>query len=354
MPSSKSIMEILNYAVIKYISGYLNVESVNFGDEDIFLTVEDGSIREIEPSSPPHFFALDGSSRSFISGKGIVSFGSVVVSSSSTSIFGVYPSIDGERELNLDDPFVAVAPSLVEGSKIDPYLFSNSYISAYSITGDPFSSKDGFETVEGELRSVLETKALSLLKGKGYVLVDGPLFPSYLMFTSRFKERLNSERQKVIDENYIGIVKRIDKSRVLIDAMSRSGKLRNETFLSDESLILHTLRFNLSPPYRTMVIGPLLKGEDKRKIYVYYLIKPFHKYFPKFSILRIEMVKDDEKVLSWLASLEFTREGIPTVLALADYKAKRISEALYRYIVSTLERIGIQSSFFSRLTVMET
>ncbi|ARM75652.1 DNA double-strand break repair nuclease NurA [Acidianus manzaensis] len=359
MPSQQNIMEILNDVIVKYISNYLSYTY----DNNSSRVNEDNFIKEVnvKPVSQEKIYAVDGSSRSFVSGKGIISVSSVVISSNYIPIYGVYPSLDGERELELREPFIAVASSIYETAKLDPYLFSNEYISSISITGEPFNSLEDMDIIEGEIRSILETKALKLIKGKGKIIVDGPLFPSYLYFSSKFKEKLLLERKNILDENFIGIVKRVDKSRVLINTLDKdlknkiykNFKIDIDSFLSDESFILSLLRFNYSPPYKILRIGPIIKEILNTNVYMNYLIIPFHSYVPKFSILRIETLSDNDDIINLISSLSITKDGIPSILALADSKAKKISLALYRYIVSIAERIGIQSSFYSRLSVME-
>ncbi len=362
MQSQQNIMEILNNVVVKYVSKYLTIASVDeyldngspstFEGEDVLFEVHPHKINQ-------EFYAVDGSSRSFISGKGIISVSSVAISSSLVPIYGVYPSLDGEKELELKEPFIAVASSMQENSKIDPYLYFGPYVSPISITGDPFYSTEGFEVIEGEIRSVLETRALSLVKGKGKVIVDGPLFPSYLYLTSKFKKKILEEREKIIDKEFIGIVKRLDKSRSLIDSIDNKTRsliyqkyrIDPKVFLSDESFILHLVRFNYSPPYKILALGPFLKKIcEKINVYLYYLIIPFHPYVSKFSILRIESLSKDPSILGAIASMGITKDGIPPLLALADFKAKKTSLALYRYVVSIVEKLGIQASFYSRLS----
>lgn len=360
MPSQQNIMEILNDIIIKYISYYL---SYPYHDSFPHFANEDSFVKEVKENYKPEgeVYAVDGSSRSFVSGKGIISVSAVAISSSSIPIYGVYPSLDGERELELKEPFIAIASSMHETSKIDPYLFSNEYVTTISITGEPFNSLDDFEKIEGEIRSILETKALRLVKDKGRVLVDGPLFPSYLYFPSKLKERLLKERKDSINENFIGIVKRVDKSRVLINSLDeelkeyiwQKYKVNVNSFLSDEAFLLSLVRFSYSQPYKTLRVGPIIKDVQGTKVYMYYLIIPFHRYVPKFSILRIETVSSREDVIDFVASLSITKDGIPSILALADSKAKKISLALYKYIISIGERIGLQPSFYSRLSVIE-
>ncbi|AWR97009.1 hypothetical protein DFR86_05165 [Acidianus sulfidivorans JP7] len=359
MPSQQNIMEILNDVVIKYISSYL---SYSYDNNPSRINENNDFIKEvnINHNCQDKIYAVDGSSRSFVSGKGIISVSSVAISSNYIPIYGVYPSLDGEKELDLKEPFIAVASSLYETSKLDPYLYSNKYVSSISITGEPFNSLEDLDKIEGEIRSILETKALALVKGKGKIIVDGPLFPSYLYFSSKFKEKLLLERKNILDENFIGIVKRVDKSRVLINTLDNNlkekiyqkFKIDINAFLSDESFLLSLIRFNYNPPYKILRIGPITKEILNTKIYMYYLIIPFHSYIPKFSILRIETLTDKEDLISLISSLNITKDGIPTILALADSKAKKTSLALYRYIVSIAERIGIQSSFYSRLSVI--
>jgi NurA domain. len=122
-------------------------------------------------------------------------------------------------------------------------------------------------------------------------------------------------------------------------------------FISDEAFLFQLVRFNYTPPYPTLSVGPLIKEVTEGvKIYVNYLIYPIHKYVPKFSFLRIESFTRD--AVEGISSLKFTLDGIPIVLALADKTAKELSSGILRYIAFSLERMGLQESFRGKFEVL--
>ncbi len=372
MTNQQGFFEILSECIINYITRYLNTASlegmyyIDSQENSNVLPLEkpQNLVREIKSLEfEKEVFSIDGSSRSFISGKGIVSVASIAVTSTFSGIYDVYPSIDGKSKLGLNEPFIAVASSNLESSKLDPYLFSNSYISSVSLSGEPFSPLSGFENIEAELRSLLETKTLNKLKNKGYVIVDGPLFPSYLYLNSKVKDKIILERRKIIDSNFIGIVKRIDKSQYLVKSLNgeyrkyfiQKFRLDPKSFISDESLILNLIRFNYNVPYSPIVIGPFLdRITENIDIYINYLIVPFNSYMPNFSILRVETLNNNEETIRKILSLKMTKDGIPYNLALADLTAKKLSSGLYKLIILYLQQLGLQSSFYSRLEVIKT
>ncbi|WP_054837946.1 hypothetical protein [Sulfuracidifex metallicus] len=105
-----------------------------------------------------------------------------------------------------------------------------------------------------------------------------------------------------------------------------------------------------SKPYRPIVVGPF-KKTDQVDIFVNYLIYPFHPYVKKFSVLRIETTSNDMKIVNMMSSLEFTKDGIPSILAIADSSAKAVTSGVLRVISTIMERIGVQASFSSRIGV---
>ncbi|AWR94627.1 DNA double-strand break repair nuclease NurA [Acidianus brierleyi] len=372
MAIQQGFFEILSDCIINYITRYLNTASIDGiyyiddqkNDDILPLEKPQNLVREVKPLRfEKEVFSIDGSSRSFISGKGIVSIASVAVTSTSSSIYDVYPSVDGKSKLGLNEPFIAVAASNLESSKLDPYLFSNNYISSVSLSGEPFNPLNGFENIESELRSLLETKALSKLKDKGYIIVDGPLFPSYLYLNGKVKDKIISERIKIIDSNFIGIVKRIDKSQYLVKSLNgeyrkyfvQKFKLDPKSFISDESLLLNLIRFNYNIPYSPIVIGPFLdRVKENINVYINYLVVPFNPYIANFFILRVETLNNNSDIIEKILSLKPTKDGIPYNLALADLTAKKLSAGLYKLIILYLQQLGLQSSFYSRLEVIKS
>ncbi|MCI2415110.1 MAG: DNA double-strand break repair nuclease NurA [Candidatus Aramenus sp.] len=364
------IYEVLRYDVINLISSYLNSSSISEdyvdlspNSESIPLVKPQELVREEIPKrSWNEVLALDGSSRSFVSGKGSISIASLAVASITRGIYGVYPSVDGNGGLPLQEPFIAVASSTAERSRLDPYIYASKYVSFVSLDGRPFSSIRGVEQVETELRALLETKALGFLKGKGAVIVDGPLFPSYLYLSAKVRDKIIEERRKALDQNFIGVVKRIDKSQYLVNTLNgeyrdffiQRYKVDPKSFVSDEAFLLSLTRFNENTPYSPTVIGPFMSEEKGTPIFVNYLVIPFNPYVPKFSILRVESLVNSEEVIRNLLAIKITREGIPYLLALADAVAKKVSQGLYKLVISGLQKVGLQSSYYSRIEELGT
>lgn len=358
---------VLYDVVEKYIVGYLDNELLERGEFQFYdnevstpATNVDELIKEVEYIEPSDVFAVDGSSRTFVSSKGVVSIASVSLSSSMHPLVGVYPSISGLPSLDLSIPFIALASSF-KSSGITPFLYSSEIISTTSIDGTPFSSFQNPETIEAEIRLILETEAIlsSKISSGSLLIIDGPIFPPSMFLRYQVKEKLSQRRKTVLnDKNVVGIVKRLDKSQFLRSSIKDSfrrdfvAKYRVDplSFLNDEAFLLRLYENVASKPYRPIVVGPF-KKTDQVDIFVNYLIYPFHPYVKKFSVLRIETTSNDMKIVNMMSSLEFTKDGIPSILAIADSSAKAVTSGVLRVISTIMERIGVQASFSSRIGV---
>jgi len=360
MTENKGLFVLLNEIVQKYIKDYFDVKSGTFEENspnDIFLGTNE-VINEVLPKDIKRpIYAIDGSSRSLTSASGIISISTLAVSSSYLSIYGVFPSLFDLPSLPISKPFIGLASSNPSRGKIEPFLYSsNSLLTSISLNGEPFLSTHDPERIETEIRGVLETEALKITKDKGLTIIDGPLFPSYIYLPDKVKIILTKERSKIIDQNYIGIVKRLDKSNLLVKVLSENSKefenkykINPQNFLSDESFLYQLVRFNYAPPYPILSVGPLVREIEKLRYYIFYLVLPYHKYVPKFSILRIESISRD--AINIASSLPFSSDGIPKILAIADKTAKELSSGILKYIIFSLNRIGLQESFRDKFEV---
>ncbi|MEM0068305.1 MAG: DNA double-strand break repair nuclease NurA [Saccharolobus sp.] len=373
MTKKIELQMLLRDIISKYIINYLdtnysysdNINNNYYFDKDENLSVVttiDEFVKEVfgKPSFPITL-ALDGSSRSFISSKGIISLASVVVSSSINPIIGIYPPISGFPTLDLNKPFIALATSGFQGP-LTSFLYSSEYITTFSIDGSFFTSTNSPEEIETEIRTVLETEALKkIVNQNSIILLDGPLIPPLIFLKSKVRNEILKFRLDVLKENVIGVVKRLDKSKLLVSALSdlkqkfiNKFRINPQRYFNDESFILDFIKYNVTPPYKPLVFGPILRQIDNIKLYVNYLIYPLHPYVFKFSILRIESLKNDFEVLSHIVSLKFTKDGIPLILGLADNTAKEVTGAMLKIIMSSLESMGLQASFYSRLEQVGT
>ncbi len=356
---------ILYDLVEKYITGYLDSDllernEVQWYENEISTPatgVED-LVKEVKSSSVPDVYAVDGSSRTFVSSKGVVTLASVSISSSHFPLVGVYPSIAGLPTLDISLPFIALASSS-KSSGITPFLYCNEMISTTSLDGTPFNSFQNPETIEAEIRLMLETEALLSEKvPKGSMLIiDGPIFPPSIFLRQQVRRKLTEKRKRALeDREIVGVVKRLDKSQFLRSSIRddfkrdfvKLYKVDPSSFLNDEAFLLRLYESLSSKPYRPMILGPFRK-RDETDVYVNYLIRPFHPYVKRFSVLRIESISNDPRLVDVISSLEFTRDGIPKILAIADSSAKGVTSGVLRVITTIMERMGMQASFTSRI-----
>ncbi|BFH72630.1 DNA double-strand break repair nuclease NurA [Sulfurisphaera javensis] len=361
MAENKGFFVLLDEIIQKYVRDYFNL-LVSGNEEKINTEIQIGvKEKEIVTEVSPRkyngsIYAIDGSSRSLISAGGIISISTLAISSHIYPIYGVYPSVFGLPSLPIKKPFIGLASTNPSKGKIEPFIYSsNPYVTSISLTGEPFLSTYEPERIETEIRSVLETEGLKITKDKGLTIIDGPLFPSYVYLPDKVKTILFKERTKIIDNNYIGIVKRLDKSNILVNALRNSQDFQNKykispsSFLSDEAFLYQLVRFNYNPPYPNLAVGPLIREVEKVRYYINYLIIPYHKYIPKFSILRIESL--NKEAINLVASLPFSVDGIPKILSVADKTAKDLSSGILKYIIYSIDRLGIQESFKSKFEV---
>lgn len=386
--SYTSLQQLSNILKKYFIGKYLSEISVTEDDginnlsyyEDyntIPLFTFDELLTEI-PSFPTTFnnimYVIDGSSRSFKTINGNISIASIAISSNLKPIIGVYPGLGILKEILLDYPFIAIATSTFDKKfSLDPFIYENKLIKTYSPSGRPYTLSYNVQAMETELRQELETKALEAIISSSVlndlIVIDGPLFPQYIFVENEEREVLFRERYKIISSKYniVGIVKRLDKSKVLIRTLTSTYRNRMISqfnldpmlFLSDESLI-HSLilkRNQKENEYIPIVIGPLLrKIGDIAKVYMYYVIIPLSKYLPNFVTLRIESVKNlkPEEIITYLVWQEFSKDGIPKLLALADNLAKKVTSGIVNYLIYLLRSNGIELSYNSKIGVQLT
>lgn len=365
----KGVLSVLSDIVNDYVTGYLNQYSLEwhtpkYDDEKVRVSFDDVDTLLSRPSwerETDEVIGLDGSSRSLVSSRGIISIASVASSSSRRPVVGVFPSF-GVPEIAISSPFVAVAPALPERrGMLDPYLYSSSEIMTVSTNGEPLTASMGPERIEGELRLLLETKALETLQ-RDYpikrIFLDGPLMPrdgSREAISGSLWER----RRKIVEGNVIGVVKRLNRSTLLL--RSFSGETRRDFIskygidpvhaLSDEAILQGIVRFYVQPPFQPYVFGPLRVSQEGFTYFVKYLLYPIHRYVRKFYFLRIESTHEDLSDVSSVLSYGLTMDGVSNIVAIADRLAKETTDGLRKLMFYKLDQLGIPASFESRIEV---
>ena len=302
-----------------------------------------------------NFSAVDGSSKSLISSGGIVSVAAVAVTGISVPLRGVYPHFTGLRGLEMKAPFIALAPSTKGRNNV--LLASLDYIMLRSIDGTPLDASLGVSRVETELRSNLETEAIS--HAEGTPLLDGPLLPSYSSLPSEVRRELVRRRYRRLPKGAVGIVKRIDRSKLLVEALNPYAKelearfgLSNVSFLNDEALVSNLVRRLAVPPFKPMAFGPVIYEPHGVRVYAYYLALPLHPHVRKFSIIRVESLTLREGIVDEVASLPLGTNGVPYPIAYADKVAREVRGGLVKALKLSLESFGIGVSYAGNMAVM--
>ncbi|MCG3108535.1 hypothetical protein L3N51_00817 [Metallosphaera sp. J1] len=359
MEAGGGLSDLLNSIVTKYIIFHL--ESPPFNQildrvEDVSLSPCDDTVRIVEkiPKLSSEVVAVDGSSRSFVLSQGLISVSSVSAISSSKGIKGMFPSFEPSMSLDLQEPFIALATPFSGPERIEDFLLHPA-VSRVQMEGNPF--QQDLTRLETELRFSLETSSLEKVKDSPLVLVDGPLLPKFMYLNRKVAQRLIQRRKEVLQKNFVGVVKRVNHSTVLIESL-KDGKVRERmimkyrvnptSFSNDEAFLVHLVKRNFKPPFRPLVVGPLKGKQEEMEIFSNYLVIPFHPFLERFSILRVESLTDSiapETILS----THISSDGIPLPLAFADKVAKEVSNAVFNMLLQQLSRGGMQSSFYSRL-----
>jgi hypothetical protein len=301
------------------------------------------------------FVAVDGSSKSLVSAGGIISVASVAVTGKTEPIKGVYPKLTGVKGLNLSAPFVALAPSTKSKSEI--LAASLESVMLRSITGVPFDATFGVSRVETELRANLETEALSAVDGRP--LLDGPLLPSFSSLPNDVRRELSRRRYSKLPKDAVGVVKRIDRSKLLVESLrpySREVRekfdLESTAFLSDEALVSFLVKKVAVPPYKPIAVGPIIYEPHGYRVHSYYLALPLHPYVRKFSIIRVETLSARSSVLDEVASLPLSSQGVPYPISYADKVAREVRGGLVKALKAYLESHRVGVSYAGNMAVM--
>ena len=181
----------------------------------------------------------------------------------------------------------------------------------------------------------------------------------------------------------IGIVKRIESSRILINAKNYSdllinngislGDLGNDQAFIDVILRVLIMKGQITMPYKPMIIGPIhvpasasyidkFIEEVPDKI-MYYVIIPLHKYsgrLLRYTLYRIEVTQktikifadyDLEPYIPVLADSIGMGTSLPFTILYTDKRCKLLSRSLAKVIASDLESKGIPLTYDTIRTI---
>ncbi len=185
--------------------------------------------------------------------------------------------------------------------------------------------------------------------------------PRFLYLNKKVADKLLEKRNSLLQKNFLGVVKRVNNSTVLLNSLryedSRKLSLKYGvnpySFSNDEAFLIHLMNKNFKPPFKPIVVGPLLRNERGREIISNYVVIPFHPFLAKFSVLRTESLTNELNP-EIILSMPISKDGIPVPLAFADKVAKEVSNAVFSLLIQELISRGVQSSFYSRLEGMGT
>ncbi|QGA55492.1 hypothetical protein GFS03_04545 [Sulfolobus sp. E5-1-F] len=215
------------------------------------------------------------------------------------------------------------------------------------------------DDIADEIRIEAENIGLKeVINDHDIIIVDGPIYPTPLEFTEELEvttearrkhkiayAKLVNERMKILNDKVIGVVKRLENSKKLVNEKNiaellgiENSNLRDTTVLE---LIDEKLCRRNNYPY-ICTIGPFkleyaiqVEDENGGKVfekilpkYAYYVIMR-RPYFPP-TFLRIESIS--EKLdLSPVLSRITENNLLPTYIEMVDKRSKRISASLFIY-----------------------
>ncbi|QKQ99678.1 DNA double-strand break repair nuclease NurA [Metallosphaera tengchongensis] len=353
------LSKVFTETVAKYIVFQFNNPPLvtQAGDYDVhdevFVQDPKGLIKVVDELSQlnEEVVAIDGSSRSFFFSQGVVSVSSVVAFSNTRGALLTFPSFGGMKGLDQDIPFISIATPFTNVDRIEDFVLPPS-VSKFSTQQLNINDQNALET---ELRFSLETACIERLKDKQFVLIDGPLIPRFIYLNKKISQKLIERRKSTLNRNLVGIVKRVNRSSILVNAMRKDDNyfystygINPHSFSSDEALLTHLARKIQRTPNRPFIVGPVIRKQEELEITSHYVVVPFHPFVEKFSILRIESISNSF-LPETLLSIPMSFDGIPLPLALADKLAKEISSAVFSLLIQDLQQMGMQASFYSRL-----
>ncbi len=319
----------------------------------------------------------------------------------------------------MNGPFIALSIDLDDEDlvlKINEYTGIATFKSPAGVT----YGRDYNKTVIlDELRTNLENKALihigeniDVFRENGierfYVFIDGPVYPVpnvfkqyYNLLYSRqpsrgriddyiaswqvlIRDRLRGIRS--LEDNgipVIGIVKRIESSRILINAHNFSdvlakygvelGDLGNDQAYIDVVLRILIMKRVIGMPYKPMIIGPIYVPASATYIdkfidglpdkIMYYVVLPLHRYsghLLRYILYRIELTPQTMKLISDLGLEPYMPAladsigmgtALPFTILYTDKRCKLLSRSLARVIAGDLESHGIPLTYDTIRTI---
>ena len=320
---------------------------------------------------------------------------------------------------SLKEPFIALSFDVEDEEIINKIFDQYNMITFKSPAGVIYRRDYNKTVILDELRTSLENKALihvgeniDVFRKTGLdefnLFIDGPVYPVpnvfkqyYNLLYSRrpprgriddyiaswqvlIKDRLRGI--KLLEKNnipVIGIVKRIESSRILINASNFNdlliehnihiGDLGNDQAYID--IILRTLIMKkaITMPYKPMIIGPIYVPacasyidkfiEDLPDKIMYYIVLPLHRYsgqLLRYILYRVEMTTKTMELLTDLGIEPYMPAladsigmgtALPFTILYTDKRSKLLSRSLAQIIAGDLEARGIPLTYDTIRTI---
>ncbi len=370
------------------------------------------------PSKNLFIIGVDGSSRAIDTPYAFIGLATLSIYSNMFRELLDHPPLPIKYALPpLDTPFIALSPDLPEEfiENISFNMARTPYVTLHSPADTLYTRDYNKSVILNELRNNLENHGLEHLAlqvdetcrvfgSKPVIFVDGPVYPVPNIFKQHYnllilkivkkgriddyvaswktllEHRISSiyklERQGV---PVIGIVKRLESSRLMISSKDFMDKAREQYGIpigdmgNDQALIDMLFRILVSKgfihqPFKPMVIGPFKIPSSTTYIdkYVsisvpdkiaYYVIVPrtrfgsmlrYIVYRVESTLESIEILRDSYRVELYDAVLRDSIGSgtmLPLTILYADKRCKKLSRSIAKILAGDLEARGIPLTY---------
>jgi hypothetical protein len=376
-------------------------EDMDIGDGADQVSYEgEGIAKQAAPSFDESIISIDGSSYTAQSPFASVAIATAAVCAEPFGELIDYPPapFDYPARVRTVRPFLAVCPH----SKVSLSSPNSSAITIKSPSGDPYDYTYNSRQMTDEIRTGLENFLLGdacshvaqtirqSTSKQVLIVVDGPIYatPPLLKYSGKailryqnawirlIEERLRSIEQCMkVDVPVVGVVKRIERSRLLVKSADYVNQVKNLlnvdiTTLNDQAAITVLIERALSQgiiqtPHKPLVIGPLkapaaglgVSGKIPNapdKVFCYVAI-PSHAYEPQYGTFRLEttsqifdsMGKDSHFGEIVGDTVEY-QSLLPGCIVRADNRCGRWAKSIFKMVCQSIVEGGLGLTYSTR------
>lgn len=266
--------------------------------------------------------------------------------------------MDGPYTINTPYMGISSYEDILKAINVNDNYIRTKNVIGYYYMNEP-RNEYKIDDIADEIRTEAENIGLKeVIDDHDIVIVDGPIYPTPLELTEELEvitearrkhkiayAKLVNDRIKALNDKVIGVVKRLENSKKLVNEKKITELLGIENRNIKDNTVLELIDEKVcrksNYPY-ICIIGPFkieyaiqVEEENGSKViekvppkYAYYVIMR-RPYFPP-SFLRIESISDKMN-LSPVLSRITENNLLPTYIEIVDKRSKRISASLFIY-----------------------